>query len=167
VFPDIIAQARGDAGGLLVLAGLVDILELLNGLALALGMNQSVNAVHFQIQVVLMNHEFISPKAECRKKQPARQRVRKRIERESNQPAKQRVNEPRHAPVSVHEIGKPAECKRGSADVIAVLPDGAVELKPAFDALDDCQNEKANAEIKQGNRLGAFIAGLRQHAKEN
>jgi hypothetical protein len=61
VFPNVIAQARGDAGGLLVLAGLVDILELLNGLALAFGMNQAVNGVHFQIQVALMNHEFISP----------------------------------------------------------------------------------------------------------
>ena len=167
MFPNIIPQARRNSGGLLVLAGLVDILKLFDSASLAFGMNQAVNAIHVEIPVAFVNHIFISPQTERRKNQPARQRVRKRIERESNQPAKKRVNEACNAPVAVHERWKPAECKWGSADIIAVLSDSAVKLKPAFDALDECQNEKANGKIKQSNRLGAFIAGLRQHAKEN
>jgi hypothetical protein len=70
MFPNIVPQARRNSGGLLMLAGLVDILKLLDGLALVFGVDEAINRVHIQIAVAFMNHEFISPQAECRKKQP-------------------------------------------------------------------------------------------------
>jgi hypothetical protein len=75
VVPNIIPQARRNSGGLLVLAGLVDILKLFDSAALAFGMNQAVNAIHVEIPVAFVNHIFIGPQTERRKNQPARQRV--------------------------------------------------------------------------------------------
>src|ERR1035441_195521 len=92
MFPNILPQAGGNAGGLLW-AGLLNILKLFDRPALAFGMDEAVNAIHFKIPVAFVNHVFIGTQTERRKNQPARQRMGKRIERESNQPAKQRINE--------------------------------------------------------------------------
>ena len=46
VFPNIIPQARRNSGGLLVLAGMIYILKLLDGLALVFGIDEAVNSVH-------------------------------------------------------------------------------------------------------------------------
>src|SRR5665213_3646385 len=109
-------------------------------------MNQAVNAIHIEIPVAFVNHILIGPQTERRKKQPARQRMRKRIERESNQPAKERVNETGDAPVPVHEGWQPAKSKGRCSNIKTVLTHGAIKLKPAFDTLGDCQNKKRSAD---------------------
>ena len=70
MFPHVLPQAGGDAGCLLLRATALNILKLFDRPALAFGMNQAVNAIHFKIPVAFVNHVFISAETERRKKQP-------------------------------------------------------------------------------------------------
>ena len=63
MFPNVITQAGGDAGRPLLGAGLLNILKLLDGLALVLGVDKAVNGVHVEIAVAFIDHVFISPQA--------------------------------------------------------------------------------------------------------
>lgn len=59
LFPNILAQASGDAGGLLPWTGVLHVLKLLDGLALVFRIDETVNRIEVKVAFALVDGEFV------------------------------------------------------------------------------------------------------------